>query len=277
MNSMQVNFTKMHGAGNDFMVVDWPEGAALPDAGRIRRWADRRRGVGFDQLLLLVGPPGAGLDCEFRIYNADGGEVEQCGNGARCLAQLVGAASGRAALKLGSPSGVVEARLLGDGEVSVNLGEPRFRPTADFLVGHAEALRYRLQVADREVEFGAVSLGNPHAVIAVDSVDTAPVGILGAAFQSLPSFPTGVNLGFMEVLAAGHIRLRVFERGVGETLACGTGAAAAVVVGRHWGGLSEAVQVELPGGVLGVEWQGPGSPVWLSGLTTVVYEGQISI
>ncbi len=274
---MQVNFTKMHGAGNDFMVVDWPEGAALPDAAQIRCWADRRRGVGFDQLLLLVGPPVAGLDGEYRIYNADGGEVEQCGNGARCLANYVGAASGRAELKLGSPSGVVEAKLLGDGEVSVSLGEPSFRPTADFLVGQNEALRYRLQVAGHAVEFGAVSVGNPHAVISVDSVDAAPVGILGAAFQTEPCFPKGVNVGFMEVLEAGRIRLRVFERGVGETLACGTGAAAAAVVGRHWGQLSESVRVELPGGTLGVRWQGPGSPVWLAGLTTTVYEGQISI
>lgn len=274
---MHIPFTKMHGAGNDFMVVEWPPGAALPDAGLIRRWADRRRGVGFDQLLLLLGSHAAGLDGEFRIFNADGGEVEQCGNGARCLAQYLGGVSGQAELKLSSPSGVVEARLLGDGEVSVSLGEPNFRPMADFLLAQEAAPAYRLQVAGREVEFGAVSLGNPHAVIAVDSVDSAPVGILGAAFQSEPSFPNGVNVGFMEVLDVGRIRLRVFERGVGETLACGTGAAAAAVVGQRWGRLSEAVHVELPGGPLGVRWQGPGSPVWLSGLTTAVYEGQISL
>jgi diaminopimelate epimerase len=274
---MQVSFTKMHGAGNDFMVVDWPQGTALPDPELIRRWADRRRGVGFDQLLLLAGSPAEGLDGEYRIFNADGSEVEQCGNGARCLAQHIGAASGRAELRLGSPSGVIEARLLDHGEVSVALGEPRFGPTADFLVGHREAQTYRLRIGGREVEFGAVSLGNPHAVIAVDSVDSAPVGILGPAFQSEPSFPKGVNVGFMEVLDAGQIRLRVFERGVGETLACGTGAAAAVVVGRRWGRLNETVRVELPGGTLGVQWQGPGSPVWLSGRTTAVYEGQISI
>jgi len=274
---MQIKFTKMQGAGNDFMVVRWPEDTALPSPELIRRWSDRRRGVGFDQLLLLTNGHAAGVDGEYRIYNADGGEVEQCGNGARCLAQFVGAAADRSQITLGSPSGIVEARLLGGGEVSVNLGVPRFGPTADFLIGLAESPLYRLTVAGRDVEFGAVSLGNPHVVIGVDSVDDAPVGILGPAFQSEPSFPKGVNVGFMEIADSGRIRLRVFERGVGETLACGTGAAAAAVIGRHWGRLGEAVRVELPGGTLGVEWSGPGSAVWLSGLATSVYEGQISL
>jgi diaminopimelate epimerase len=274
---MRIKFTKMQGAGNDFMVVDWPQGTALPSAEQIRRWSDRRRGVGFDQLLLLVGHPGNGVDAEYRIYNADGGEVEQCGNGARCLADYVGRAAGRSDVRLGSPAGVVDAKLRADGEVSVNLGVPNFAPTAGFLVGFEQQQRYRLTVAGTDVEFGAVSLGNPHVVIAVDSVDQAPVGILGAAFQEQPGFPRGVNVGFMEVLSDTQIRLRVFERGVGETLACGTGAAAAMIVGRSWGRLAEAVRVTLPGGTLGVQWEGPGSAVWLSGLATAVYEGQISL
>jgi len=274
---MRIKFTKMQGTGNDFMVVDWPQGIAPPSAEQIRQWSDRRRGVGFDQLLLLVGRPGNGVDAEYRIYNADGGEVEQCGNGARCLADYVGRAAGRADVRLGSPAGVVDAKLHTDGEVSVNLGVPNFAPTASFLVGFEQQARYRLTVAGTDVEFGAVSLGNPHVVIGVDSVDQAPVGIIGAAFQEQPGFPRGVNVGFMEVLSDAQIRLRVFERGVGETLACGTGAAAAMIVGRSWGRLAGAVRVALPGGSLGVQWEGPGSAVWLSGLATAVYEGQISL
>jgi len=146
-----------------------------------------------------------------------------------------------------------------------------------FLVDERQADRYRLAIGGSDIEFGAVSLGNPHAVIAVDSVDSAPVGILGGAFQSQPVFPNGVNVGYMEVLERDRIRLRVFERGVGETLACGTGAAAAAVVGQRWGQLAASVHVELPGGTLGVDWQGPGNPVWLSGLTTSVYEGRLTL
>ena len=274
---MQLHFTKMHGAGNDFMVVEWPAGTPLPERALVRRWADRRRGVGFDQLLLLAEDHDPNVDGEYRIFNADGAEVEQCGNGVRCIAAFLAQGSGRETLKLASPSGLVEVRLLGGGEVSVSLGEPSFAPAAAFLVAQQEADRYRLTIAGDDVEFGAVSLGNPHAVIAVDSVDSAPVGILGEAFQSEPVFPNGVNVGFMEVLEPERIRLRVFERGVGETLACGTGAAAAVVVGQRWGQLDASVHVELPGGTLGVDWQGPGNAVWLSGLTTSVYEGRFTL
>jgi len=272
---MEVNFTKMQGAGNDFMIVEWPADQPLPDAALIRAWADRRRGVGFDQLLVLLPASTADVDRDYRIFNADGGEVEQCGNGARCLAQHVGTAAGKRTVRLGSPAGIVAARLRGDGDVTIDLGIPDFAPSASLVVGHAQADRYRVVAAGREVEFGAVSVGNPHAVIAVDSVDTAPVGILGPALQHEPSFPQGVNVGFMEVRAANDIRLRVYERGVGETPACGTGAAAAVAVGRRWGMLEARVGVELPGGTLGVEWHGDGKPIWLSGLTTVVFKGHM--
>jgi len=274
---MQLQFTKMHGAGNDFMVLRWPADTQLPDTALIRRWADRRRGVGFDQLLLLAEEHGPDVDGEYRIFNADGTEVEQCGNGVRCLAAFVSAGSDRTTFTLSSPAGLVEARLLGGGEVSVSLGVPEFAPDAAFLVGQSEADRYGLLIDGTQVEFGAVSLGNPHAVTAVDSVDRAPVGILGEAFQSQPLFPNGVNVGFMEILERGRIRLRVFERGVGETLACGTGAAAAVLVGQRWGQLDASVHVELPGGTLTVDWQGPESPVWLSGLATSVYEGRLTL
>ena len=274
---MQLQFTKMHGAGNDFMLLTWPTGRRLPEPAVIRRWADRRRGIGFDQLLVLAEDHDPHVDGEYRIFNADGGEVEQCGNGVRCIAAFLAGAGERRTLKLASPSGLVEARLLGGGEVSVNLGEPSFVPDPAFLVGESEADRYRLAVASSDVEFGAVSLGNPHAVITVDSVDSAPVGIIGEAFQDQPLFPNGVNVGFMEVLERTRIRLRVFERGVGETLACGTGAAAAVLVGQRWGRLDASEHVELPGGTLGVDWQGPGTPVWLSGLATSVYEGQLTV
>lgn len=274
---MEVTFTKMHGAGNDFMVVDWPDGLALPDASLIRRWADRRLGVGFDQLLVLLRPSAADVDRDYRIFNADGGEVEQCGNGARCLAQRVGVADGKTEVRLLSPAGVVAARLLGGGDVTIDLGIPQFEPSASLVAGSERALRYRLAVGGQDVEFGAVSLGNPHAVISVDSVDQAPVGILGAAFQHEAAFPHGVNVGFMQISSPSRLRLRVFERGVGETPACGTGAAAAVAVAHRWGLVAERVDVELPGGTLGVEWPGDGERIWLSGLTTEVFEGHISV
>ena len=272
---MKLQFAKMHGVGNDFMVMRWPSGASLPDQAQIRRWADRRRGTGFDQLMLIEGDYEGPEDGAYRVFNADGNEVEQCGNGARCVARFLAAESGADRLKLRSAGGAVEARILADGKVSVSFGEPDFSPAALPFEVEGEAPAYELRLGGREVEFGAVSLGNPHAVISADSVDEAPVGILGAEFQEHSAFPRGVNVGFMEVRSTERIGLRVFERGVGETLACGTGAAAAVAVGRHWGLLGTRVDVSLPGGVLEVNWQGPGSPLWLAGPTTWVYEGQI--
>jgi diaminopimelate epimerase len=273
---MRLKFTKMNGLGNDFMVVEWPAGRPLPDAALVRRWADRRRGVGFDQLLVLDAAERRNGAAGYRIFNADGGEVEQCGNGVRCLASYLAPRLGRE-LTLVGPAGGIAARVLSEDTVSVNLGEPDFRPSALPFLTPAERDRYRLEVAGRVVEFGAVSIGNPHAVIAVDSVETAPVGILGPELERHPSFPRGVNVGFMQRVDERHIRLRVFERGVGETLACGTGAAAAVAVGRRWGELAEEVEVSLPGGTLTVNWRGPGSALWQTGPTTAVYEGQIEL
>jgi diaminopimelate epimerase len=242
----------------------------------VRRWADRRLGVGFDQLLLIGNERPAGGDASYRIFNADGGEVEQCGNGARCLARFLAPRFGRE-LTLVSPAGAVAARVLAADRVSVDLGVPDFRPAALPFLAAEERDRYRLEVGGRTVEFGAVSMGNPHVVIPVESVDTAPVGTLGPELQRHPSFPQSVNVGFMQRESERRIRLRVYERGAGETLACGTGAAAAVAVGRRWGQLAAEVQVSLPGGELTVSWPGPGSPLWQTGATTAVFEGTIEL
>jgi len=267
----------MHGAGNDFMVVRWPDGVDLPDEEVVRGWADRRRGVGFDQLLVLETPERPGLAAFYRIFNSDGSEVEQCGNGVRCVARYLAGNEEGTTLMLGSPVGAVEARLLAGGEVTVNLGEPVYTPRALPFLTEVESDRYRLELNNAVVEFGAVSMGNPHVVIEVDSVDTAPVGILGPELQGHASFPEGVNVGFMEVADPGRVRLRVLERGAGETRACGTGAAAAVAVARLWGLVGRDVRVELTGGTLQVQWQGPGHELWLSGPATRVFEGRIEL
>ncbi len=277
---MHIAFTKMHGLGNDFLVFESRQDAVLPELRQWRQLADRHLGVGFDQALLLEAPRAADTATYYRIFNADGTEVEQCGNGARCVArylQLAGrvAADGRVAM--GSPGGVIHAQLLGDGRVAVDLGRPDFAPAALPFTAPATASSYSLQVGSEHVEFGAVSLGNPHAVIRVTDIESAPVERLGRALQADAHFPKAVNVGFMQVLDASHIRLRVYERGVGETLACGTGACAAVAVGRNLGLLASEVEVHVPGGRLGVHWQGPEHSVWLTGPATVSYTGQIDI
>ena len=274
---MKLAFTKMNGLGNDFMVVDWPANRPPPPPELVRQWADRRRGVGFDQLLVIGADKPEGGDASYRIFNSDGGEVQQCGNGARCLARFLAPRFGRERLRLVSPAGTVAARVQSPERVSVELGVPDFRPKALPFVAPEERDRYRLEVDGAPVEFGAVSMGNPHAVIAVADVTTAPVGTVGPALQRHASVPESVNVGFMQIESERRIRLRVYERGAGETLACGTGAAAAVAVGRRWGRLGEEVDVELPGGVLRVNWPGPGAPLWQTGPTTAVYEGFLEL
>lgn len=276
---MHIRFAKMHGLGNDFMVAEWPSDLPPPDTQLVRQWADRRLGVGFDQLLLVLpGEPGR-HDARYRIFNADGGEVEQCGNGARCIARFVASAKegqeGR--LLLDSRAGLIEALVREGGVVSVNLGVPSFDPRSLPFDAPAEQDRYKVATSRGDVELGAVSLGNPHAVIRVDSADTADVGILGAELATHSAFPLGVNVGFLEIVSADRVRLRVYERGIGETPACGTGAAAAVAVGRRWGELDEEVEVELRGGRLSVRWPGPGQALWQTGPTTLVYEGLITL
>ena len=268
-------FTKMHGYGNDFVVIERQDGSEL-SADTIRRLADRHTGIGFDQLLWLEPPRSEGTDIYYRIFNADGGEVEQCGNGARCIARHIGGDAGRE-LRLEHPSGISQARLEADGNVSIEFGEPNFAPASLPFDAAGEEAPYTIDAAGEAVEIGVVSIGNPHGVLVVDDVDTAPVATLGPALESHARFPNRANIGFMQVVAADRIRLRVYERGVGETQACGTGACAAVVIGRHQGSLDSIVAVELPGGRATVRWDGPGSPVWLTGEAVTVFEGTINL
>ena len=275
---MRIEFTKMHGLGNDFAVFDAPD-AALLDGTVIRRLADRHTGIGFDQALVLEAPRRADTAVFYRIFNADGIEVEQCGNGARCIAALL-AARGLArsgAVTMDSPAGLIRARILDDGLVSVDMGPVRFEPRSLPFESQAEAERYALEVAGGSVEVGAVSIGNPHAVLAVDSVATAAVERLGPAIERHPRFPRRVNAGFMQVVDRTHIRLRVYERGAGETLACGTGACAAVAVGRRWGQLDPEVHVSVRGGELRVNWDGPGEHIWLTGPAEVSFAGHVEV
>ncbi len=274
--AMELTFAKMHGAGNDFMVARWPEEIGLPDADTVRRWADRRAGVGFDQLLLVRAARSSGLAAFYHVFNADGAEVQQCGNGVRCIARFLAPDGAEGTLLLAGRAGTIEARLSAQGDVSVNLGKPDFAP-ASLPFRSRRATRYRLAVDAGTVEFGAVSIGNPHAVIPVDSLQAAPVGILGPQLQAHPSFPEGINVGFVEFRHAASAHLRVFERGAGETAACGTGAAAAAAVGRLWGELGEAVEVQVTGGTLRTAWPGPGHPIWLSGPAEQVFEGRIEL
>jgi diaminopimelate epimerase len=269
-------FTKMHGLGNDFIVFEASD-ADLPSAARWRELGDRRTGIGFDQALVIQAPHKSGTDIFYRIFNADGSEVEQCGNGARCVARLVAEQRGRQQLHMDSPGGLVNAQLHADGQVAVDMGVPNFAPAALPFTADAQSERYLVDVLGQRVEIGAVSMGNPHAVLIVDSVDSAPVASLGPALESHPRFPRRVNVGFMQILAPDHIRLRVFERGVGETQACGTGACAAVAVGRQRGLLAESVRVDLPGGTLNIRWPGLGERLWMTGPAVTVYTGQIDI
>lgn len=275
---MKLAFTKMHGLGNDFMVFDAPPDGP-PSAEALRRLADRHTGIGFDQALMLEPPHREGTAVFYRVFNADGREVEQCGNGARCIASIVGARRGQGpgVLVMDSAGGLVRARVRDDGLVSVAMGVPNFDPASLPFEASGEASVYPLAVGDRTVEIGAVSIGNPHAVIRVPAVTEAPVDRLGPAIEHHPRFPKRTNVGFMEVVDSGHVRLRVHERGTGETRACGTGACGAVAVGRRHGLLGEEVNVDLPGGRLTVQWKGVGEPIWLTGPAQTSYQGEVAI
>ena len=277
----------MQGLGNDFLVFDAPASAADAqlDSKQLRALGDRHTGVGFDQALMLETPRDAGTRVFYRIFNSDGTEVEQCGNGARCVAALLYSRApelGRD-FRMGSLGGIVRACVADDGMVSVDMGVPDFDPRAlplDAAAGAdalAEAPSYALSVDGAEVEIGAVSIGNPHAVLQVSDVKTAPLARFGPSIENHPRFPRRTNVGFMQIVSRDHIRLRVFERGVGETLACGTGTCAAVAVGRRRGQLDENVRVDLPGGTAKVSWAGTGEHVWLTGPATTVFTGSIDI
>jgi diaminopimelate epimerase len=272
---MHLPFTKMHGLGNDFVVVR-ANGTPPPDAKRISALGDRRTGIGFDQLIWLDKPRITGAAVYYRVFNTDGSEAEQCGNGARCVAQLLTTGPGRQ-IVLQHRGGTSRARLEHNNQVTVEIGEPVFDPVKVPFSAEHEAPSYTLKVRRRTVELRVVSLGNPHAVLRVDDVDKAPVDSLGPALERHERFPNRANIGFMQVLDPEHIRLRVWERGVGETRACGTGACAAVAVGRRAGWLAERVVVSLAGGDLVVRWEAPGSPVWLTGEAVTVFEGTVDI
>ena len=274
---MRLTFTKMHGLGNDFVVFDATRQALDLSAAQIRFIADRRFGIGCDQILLVEAPRDPGTDFYYRIYNADGSEVEQCGNGARCFAHFVRShgLSDKQVIPVGTARGPIELRVLDDGQVRVNMGKPSLDPADLPFDAARQAVTYPLRVDGLDLEISAVSMGNPHAVLLVDDIQQAPVESLGPAIESHPAFPRRVNAGFMHVRSADEIDLRVYERGAGETLACGTGACAAVVAGRLRGLLHERVLVHLPGGDLVVSWKNKGEPVWMTGPATEVFEGNI--
>ena len=276
---MGLRFSKMHGLGNDFVIVDCREHRLPLDTAAIRRLGDRHFGVGFDQLLTIE--PARDPDCAFAygIWNTDGSRAGQCGNGVRCVARWLARAGlipHTGSVWLESPSGPVAVELLPDERVRADMGEPRFEPAAIPLLVEDEEQedRYRIDVAGHEIEVGAVSMGNPHAVVDVANVDEAPVESLGPQIEHAPAFPEGCNVGFAELRSRNAIRLRVWERGVGETLACGSGACAAVVVLRRRGRVDAHVAVELPGGELEIGWTGPGANVWMTGPATFVFEGE---
>ena len=277
---MQRAFTKMHGLGNDFVVMEVERPEAVPSPGEIRRLANRRTGVGFDQALVLLPPRSSDTHAYYRVFNADGSEVEQCGNGARCVAQYLAerVARGDGSVHMDSPGGRVDARLREDGLVSVSMGIPDFDPASlPFEVENPLADTHRIELPGGPVEFAVVSMGNPHAVLIVPSAASAPVDSVGPALENHARFPRRVNVGFMEIVDSHHVRLRVHERGAGETPACGTGACAAVAVGRRAGRLDAEVEVEVPGGRLLVQWEGPGQTIWLTGPAETSYEGQVSL
>jgi diaminopimelate epimerase len=278
---MRIEFLKMHGLGNDFLVFDAP--TSVPDASfdssLLRALADRHTGIGFDQALMLEPARDASSRVFYRVFNSDGTEVEQCGNGARCVAALLHARApqhGRELL-LGSRGGMVRARVREHGMVSVEMGVPNFDPRSLPMRAPRESRSYVLEVDGSAREIGAVSMGNPHVVLRVADTRTAPVARLGGALQQHEDFPQRVNVSFMEVIDPRHISLRVFERGAGETLACGTGACAAIAVGRRWELLEEEVRVDLPGGTATVSWGGSGQPVWLTGPATTVFTGSVDL
>ena len=275
-----LQFTKMQGLGNDFVVIDATRHPIELSTAQYRFIADRHFGIGCDQILLVEPAKKTGTDFHYRIFNADGGEVEQCGNGARCFAHYVRdcGLTRKDVINVSTYSGIITLTVLENGDIQVNMGKPILDPPAiPFTAPQETAPLYSIAVGEETLQIGAVSMGNPHAVLEVSNVDMANVEHYGPLLEAHPRFPQRVNVGFMEIRSPEHIRLRVYERGAGETLACGTGACAAVVVGRLRGILDERVSVDLPGGKLMVEWRGVGHPVGMSGPAARVYDGRIAL
>lgn len=269
----------MHGIGNDFIVIDAFSHPVQLSVEQIRQLADRHFGIGFDQLLMVEPSQLPGIDFRYRIFNADGGEVEQCGNGARCFVRFVHekALSQKRAIQVETARGVITLTLEENNLVRVNMGPPEFEPAKIPFTATQRETTYPLEVAGQIYKISAISMGNPHAVQVVDNVDTAPVSLVGPAIESHVRFPQRVNAGFMEIQSPNAIRLRVYERGSGETLACGSGACAAVVAGIQRGLLQSPVTVSMRGGQLNIRWDGEGQPVWMSGPAESVFEGEITV
>ena len=276
---MAIQFSKMHGLGNDFMVVDGVTQKVFFSPDTIRRLADRHFGIGFDQLLLVEPPYDPEQDFHYRIFNADGSEVQQCGNGARCFARFVRlkGLTNKERIAVSTMSGRIVLQVEQDNQITVNMGVPEFEPAKVPFRAQKAVKTYLLRVAEQTVMCGVVSMGNPHCVLNVPSVDEAPVAQLGAQLERFDRFPERVNVGFMQVVSPQEIRLRVFERGAGETLACGTGACAAAVVGMQQGLLRDRVKVHLPGGSLQIAWKGAGQPVYMTGPAEQVFDGEIEL
>jgi diaminopimelate epimerase len=276
---MKLRFTKMHGQGNDFVVFDGVRQQVALSPEQVRAIADRHLGIGCDQLLVVEKPAASANDFRYRIFNADGGEVEQCGNGARCFARFVldqGLTTKRR-IRVETASGVITPTLEDSGRVTVDMGAPRFEPREVPFLAEEIRLVYPLVVAGVTIEVSVLSMGNPHAVQIVESVERAPVATQGPLIEHHPAFPQRVNAGFMQPLSRSHIRLRVWERGAGETLACGTGACAAVVAGIRRGLLEAEVRVSTRGGDLMIRWPGDSAPVMMTGDAVAVFDGEIDI
>ena len=276
---MKIRFTKMQGLGNDFVVLDAVRNNFVPTAAQARFLADRHFGVGCDQILVVEKPGRDDVDFGYRIFNADGGEVEQCGNGARCFARFVSeqGLSAKREIRVETRSGIITPRLEANGDVTVDMGAPRFAPADIPFQSDSDAVVQPLQVGGHRVDISVVSMGNPHAVQVVDDVDAAPVAGDGPLIESHPRFSLRVNAGFMQIVDRHAIRLRVYERGGGETLACGTGACAAVVTGIRRALLDSPVRVTTRGGDLSIAWAGPGQPVMMTGPAVSVFSGEIEI
>ena len=276
---MYVHFAKMHGIGNDFVVIDAITQNVFLSKEQIQRLADRHFGIGFDQLLLVEPPYDPEIDFHYRIFNADGSEVEQCGNGARCFARFVRLKqlTNKSRITVSTKAGNIVLYVEDDDQITVNMGTPQLEPGKIPMRANRQELTYLERINGETVMFGAASMGNPHAVITVADVASAPVETLGPALQAHERFPASVNVGFMEVVASDHIRLRVYERGAGETLACGTGACAAAVVGQLQGKLGPKVRVDLPGGTLTIRWKGGDAPVRMTGPAEHVFDGAFEL
>ncbi len=275
----KIRFVKMHGLGNDFVVLDAVRQNFLPTPAQAKWIADRHFGIGCDQILVVERAQSEDADFRYRIFNADGGEVEQCGNGARCFVRFVHeqGLTDKRAIRVETLAGIITLKLEDDGEVTVNMGVPNFNPADIPFLTDSDELVQTLEFAGRSAQLTAVSMGNPHAVQVVANVDSAPVARDGPLIEAHPRFPKRVNAGFMEIVDRHHIRLRVYERGAGETLACGTGACAAVVVGIRRGLLDAPVQVAMRGGELTIAWAGHGQPVWMTGPAVTVFTGEFEL